>query len=135
MVSRSRQHPMPPQAMSLMEVTPEMQSLFHVNAELIDRTERDKRASNTELDAVDDFCDFISKVNSEANKYCEKHAKKEQEAFFAKKFRKKYVFDWQKDALNYHASVKSYVQKEREALAAQQLSDKKRLSADNKLAN
>ena len=116
--------------MSLMEVTPEMQSLFHVNAELIEKTEKDNRASNVELDAVDDFCDFISKVNSDATRYCEKHAKKDQEAFFAKKFKKKYAFDWQKDALNYHASVKSYVQKEREALAAQQLSDKKLKSAE-----
>lgn len=31
-----------------------------------------------------------------------------------KKYKKKYTYDWQKDALNYHASVKSHVAKMRE---------------------
>jgi len=48
-------------------------------------------------------------LNAEAGKYYLKHGKKDQEAFFVKKFKKKYMFDWQKDALNYHASVKSHV--------------------------
>ena len=99
--------------MSLMEVTPEMQSLFMINKESVDRVEREK-TSNEELDAVDDFCDFIHDINADAKSYINKHDKKDQEAFFVKKYKKKYTFDWQKDALNYHASVKSYVEKDRD---------------------
>jgi hypothetical protein len=63
---------------------------------------------------VDEFCDFVNDLNTEASNYCEKHNKKDQEAYFVKKYKKKYTFDWQKDALNYHASVKSFVEKDRE---------------------
>ena len=53
------------QAMSLMEVTPEMTSLFFVNQDSLERVRNDK-ASNAVLDVVDDFCDFIDDVNKEA---------------------------------------------------------------------
>ena len=51
------------QAMSLMEVTPEMTSLFFVNQDSLERVRNDK-ASNAVLDVVDDFCDFIDDVNN-----------------------------------------------------------------------
>ncbi len=82
----------------------------------MEKIEKDK-ATNTVLDAVDEFCDFVNDINSEAEIYAEKHTKKDQEAYFLKKYKKKYTFDWQKDALNYHASVKSYVEKNREKTA------------------
>ena len=48
--------------MSLMEVTDEMQAMFVVNKETSDKVVAE-RASNTVLDAVDDFCDFIKDLN------------------------------------------------------------------------
>ena len=39
-----------------MEVTKDMESLFVVNQELVNKVKDDK-ASNAVLDAVDDFCD------------------------------------------------------------------------------
>ena len=92
-----------------------MQSLFVVNNNIIDKMAQEtKQCTNAELDAVDDFCDFVKSVNKDAKEYCEKHEKQDQEIYFQKRFKKKYRFDWQKDALNYHASVKSHVQKERD---------------------
>ena len=85
------------QAMSLMEVTPEMTSLFFVNQESLERV-RGEKASNAVLDVVDDFCDFIEDVNKEAEAYAAKHGKskagRNQEAYFQKKFKKKYTYDW-----------------------------------------
>ena len=66
------------------------------------------------LDAVDDFCDFVKSANKEAVIYTEKHKSSSSEAYFQKRYKKKYTYDWQKDALNYHASVKSQVLKDRE---------------------
>ena len=72
------------------------------------------KPSHAVLDAVEDFCDFVHGINEQATAYREKSGKSGQEVFFQKKFGKKYTFDWQKDALNYHAGVKSFVQKERD---------------------
>ena len=103
--------------MSLMEVTQEMSAMFAVNQEAVDRVVRTQGAerSNAVLDAVDDFCDFVKSANREAANYAEKHKSGSgPEAYFQKRYRKKYTYDWQKDALNYHASVKSQVLKDRE---------------------
>lgn len=74
--------------MSLMEVTQEMQNMFVVNQESVDRvlrTGRTRERSDAVLDAVDDFCDFIKDVNREATAYAEKHGRSganQHEAFF-----------------------------------------------------
>ena len=63
------------------------------------------------MDAVDDFCDFVKTLNREEEDFVAKTGKS-SEAFYGKKFKAKYTYDWQKDALNYHASVKTQREKD-----------------------
>ena len=83
--------------MSLMEVTAEMSAMFAVNQEAVDRVVRThgSERSNAVLDAVDDFCDFVKSANREAANYAEKHKNSSgPEAYFQKRYRKKYAYDW-----------------------------------------
>lgn len=45
-----------------MEITEEMSQMFIVNQKIIDKL-RCEKASNSVLDAADDFCDFINDLN------------------------------------------------------------------------
>lgn len=88
--------------MTLMEVTDEMQAMYGVAQADIDRV-RQERPTSKCLDAVDDFCDFVEALNRR-----ERKATATSEEFFQEKFARKYVFDYQKDSLNYHARVRSH---------------------------
>ena len=64
-----------------MEVTKDMESLFVVNQEHVNKV-KDEKASNAVLDAVDDFCDQIDQLNEAADSYAERHNKQGQDAYF-----------------------------------------------------
>ena len=72
--------------------------MFLVNEDLVEKVVRAQphEKSNAVLDAVDDFCEFIKSVNKEAKSYAEKHKSTSsgQEAYFQKKYKKKYTYDW-----------------------------------------
>ena len=101
-----------------MEVTEDLVREFYVNPSQISKVKNEKISHRT-LDAVDDFTEYLQKVNKKVNEkvkenaaaeggqLSEKQKRQVAENYYKKRFGYKYDFDLNKDSLNYYATVKT----------------------------